>query len=90
MPWTETAHRHYVRNTIGYASDTAVAEWLLIAPFVPKFKPLGRKRTTDLRQVVAAIFYMASCRCQWRMLVKDFPSASTVQGYLYLWRNDGT
>jgi len=82
---SETTRRHHVRNTIGYASDTADAKWLLIAPFMPTFKRLGRKRTTDLRQVVAAIFYMASCRCQWRMLAKDFPPPSTVQGYFHLW-----
>lgn len=89
MPWTETTRCHYVGNTIGYASNTTDAEWLLIAPFMPKFKRLGRKRTTDLRRVVDAIFYMASSGCQWRMLPKDFPPPSTVQGYFYLWRDDG-
>ena len=90
MPWTETTRRHYVRNVAGYASDTTDAEWLLIAPFMPKPKRLGRRRVTLLRRVVDAIFFMASSGCQWRMLPKDFPPPSTVQGYFYLWRDDGT
>ena len=90
MPWTETTCCHYVRNSSGYASDTTDAEWLLIASFMPKPKRLGRRRTTDLRRVVDAIFYMASSGCQWRMLPKDFPPPSTVQDYFYLWRDDGT
>ena len=90
MAWTETTRCHYVRNGAGYASDTTDAEWLLIAPFMPKPKRLGRRRTVVLRRVADAIFYMASTGCQWRMLPKDFPPFSTVQGYFYLWRDDGT
>ena len=60
MPWTETTRRHYVRNAPGYASNTTDAEWVLIAPFMPKSKRLGRRRTTDLRRVVDAIFYLSS------------------------------
>ena len=90
MPWTETTRCHYVRNGPGYASNTTDAEWVLIALFMPKPKRLGRRRTTDLRRVVDAIFYMSSSGCQWRMLPKDFPPPSTVQGYFYLWRGDGT
>lgn len=33
-----------------------------------------------------AILYIASGGCQWRMLPKDFPPRSTVQGYFYRWR----
>ena len=71
--------------------DTTDAESLLIAPCMPKFKRIGRKRTTDLRRVVDAIFYLASCRCQWRMLRKDFPPPSTVLGVISTnGRDDGT
>src|SRR4051794_14981766 len=34
-----------------------------------------------------AILYIASGGCQWRMLPKDFPPRSTVQGYYYRWRD---
>ena len=90
MPWTETTRRQYVRCATGYASDMTDAEWLLIVPFMPKPKRLGRPRTAPLRQVVDTIFYIAASGCQWRMLPKDFPPSSTVQGYFYLWRDDGT
>jgi putative transposase len=49
----------------------------------------GRPRTTDLRAVTDAILYIASSGCQWRMLPKDFPPVSTVQGYFYAWRDGG-
>ena len=90
IPWTETIRRHYVRNVAGYAGDTTDAGRLLIAPIMPKSKRFGRRCATPLRRVVDAIFYMASSSCQWCMLPKDFPPPSTVQGYFYLWRDDGT
>ena len=49
----------------------------------------GKLGWTDLREVVNAILYLASSGCQWRMLPKDFPPLSTVQGYFYDWRNMG-
>ena len=51
---------------------------------------LGRPRETELRAVVNALFYVLSSGCQWRMLPKDFPPRSTVQGWFYRWRDDGT
>ena len=64
-------------------------EWALIAPLLPPARRGGRPRTTDLRSVVDAILYLASSGCQWRMLPKDFPPVSTVQGYFYAWRDSG-
>jgi putative transposase len=64
-------------------------EWALIAPLLPPAKRGGRPRTTDLRAVADAILYVASSGCQWRMLPKDFPPVSTVQGYFYAWRDSG-
>ena len=49
----------------------------------------GRKRTMDLREVMNAIVYIASTGCPWRMLPKDFPPMTTVQGYFYSWRDMG-
>jgi len=87
MPWTETTRPQYERDCSRYASDMTDAEWALIAPHLPPAKDLGRPRTTDLREVVNALLYMASTGCQWRMLPKDFPPFSTVQKYFYRWRN---
>ena len=63
-----------------HASDLIDAEWALIAPFMPVRKLLGRPRGTDLRAVLDAILYIARTGCQWRMLPKDFPPFTTVQG----------
>ena len=56
---------------------------------MPARKKNGRPRTTDLRDVMDAILYMASTGCQWAMLPNDFPPSSTVQRYFYDWRDSG-
>jgi transposase len=90
MPWTEITRSHYVRDGLRYASDTTDAEWALIEPWMPQPKRLGRRRKTKLRAVVDALLYILATGCQWRLLPKDFPPHSTVQGYFYRWREDGT
>jgi len=56
---------------------------------MPALKHLGRPRETDLRAVVDAILHIARSGCQWRLLPKDFPPFTTVQGYFYDWRDQG-
>jgi putative transposase len=46
-----------------YSGDLNDREWALIAPFLPEPRPIGRPRTTDLREVVNAILYLASGGC---------------------------
>ena len=87
--WTETTRRKYEREGQRYASDLTDAEWALIEPHMPAAKRLGRPRETELRAVLDAILYIARTGCQWRMLPKDFPPFTTVQGYFYDWRDDG-
>ena len=87
--WTETTRRKYEREGQRYASDLADAEWALIEPHMPATKRLGRPRATELRAVLDAILYIARTGCQWRMLPKDFPPFTTVQGYFYDWRDNG-
>ena len=89
MPWTETTRADYRRMGLRYASDLTDREWSLIVPYMPSPRAVGRPRTTVLREVVNALFYMASTGCQWRMLPKDFPPYTTVQGYFYAWREAG-
>ena len=89
MPWTEIIRPHYRWATRRYASDLTDGEWDLISPFMPPPSRLGWPRTTDLRQVVDALLYVASTGCQWRQLPRDFPPYSTVQGYFYRWAEDG-
>ena len=90
MSWTETTREHYRREGLDYASSTTDEEWALIEPFMPASKPLGRPRKADLRAVMNAILYILATGCQWRALPKNFPPRSTVQGYFYQWRDDGT
>jgi putative transposase len=87
--WTEITRQKYEREGQRYASDLTDAEWALIEPHMPAVKRLGRPRETELRAVVDAILYIARTGCQWRMLPKDFPPFTTVQGYFYDWRDNG-
>ena len=56
---------------------------------MPPPNRLGRPRTTDLREVMNAILYIATTGCQWAQLPKDLPPYSTVQRYFYDWRDSG-
>ena len=87
--WTKITRLKYERDAERYASDLTDAEWALIEPHMPAVKRLGRPRETELRAVLDAILYIARTGCQWRMLPKDFPPFTTVQGYFYDWRDDG-
>ncbi len=77
-------------RTQTYPSDVTDAQWKLIEPHLPPAGVGGRPRTTDLRKVVNAIFYILHTGCQWRYLPKDFPPKSTVWRYFHAWSNDGT
>lgn len=71
-----------------YPSDVSDREWQIIEPLLPKSKPRGRKRDTDLREVVNAIFYLLEEGCQWRALPHDFPHWSTVRTYFDKWNRN--
>lgn len=90
MTWTETTRRQYRRDGLDYASSMMDKEWALMEPFMPAPKLVGRPRKTELRAVIDAILYILATGCQWRALPKSFPPRSTVQGYFYRWRDDGT
>ena len=89
MAWTDIARADHKRETDRYPSDLLDREWSLVSPLFPPEKSGGRKGTTDLREVMNAILYIASSGCPWRMLPKDFPPMTTVQGYFYTWRDMG-
>jgi putative transposase len=75
-----------------YVTDPTDAQWALLEPVVPAAKPGGRPRaeTTNMREIVCAIFYLNRTGCQWRLLPHDFPKKSTVYYYFSRWRDDGT
>lgn len=79
MTWTGIARQEHSRKGLRYPSDMTDREWLLMAPFIPPAKSGGRKRTSDMREVVNGVLYVASSGCAWRMLPKCFPPVSTVR-----------
>ena len=62
---------------------------MLVAPLLPPARIGGRPRTTDLRAVVNAIFYLLRTGCQWRLLPREFPAWGTVYHYFRAWKNAG-
>ena len=61
----------------------------LLKPYIPEAKKDGRRRTSDMREVVNAIFYVLKTGCQWDMLPHDFPAKGTVYHYYNTWRKSG-
>jgi transposase len=76
-------------RTQRYPSDLTDEQWALVEPFIPVY-PGGRPRSTSMRDVLDAIFYIVRTGCQWRYLPADFPPKSTVWGYFDAWRHNGT
>src|ERR1700730_1385671 len=73
-----------------YETDLTDAAWALGKPLLPAARHGGRPRTTDVRAVVNAIFYLLRTGCQWRMLPHQFPPWGTVYYYLRNWEKTGT
>lgn len=61
-----------------YPTDLTDAEWEIIRPFLPEPPKRGRTPSTDLREVLNALRYLARSGGGWRMLPKDFPPWQTV------------
>ena len=55
-----------------YPSDLTDREWEYIKALLPAAKPGGRKRETDLRLTLNAIFYVTRTGCPWRYAPRDF------------------
>lgn len=66
------------KKTKRYPSDLTDEEWVALEVFLPQPSKRGRKRTTDLREVVNALRYMVRSGCEWRMLPDSFPPWQTV------------
>jgi putative transposase len=72
-----------------YPTDISDEEWNILEPLIPHEKPGGRPRTTDMREVINAIWYILRSGCQWRLLPHEFPPWSTVWSYFRIWRKTG-
>ena len=68
-----------------YPTDLSDRQWRLIYPFLPPPAHLGRKRITDLREVVNAILYILRSGGAWRLLPHDFPPWPTIYRYFRTW-----
>ena len=72
-----------------HETDLTDAAWELVKPLLPAARHGGRPRTTDVRAVVNAIFYLLRTGCQWRLLPHQFPPRGTVYHYLRSWEHSG-
>src|SRR3954451_12844269 len=72
-----------------YPTDISDAAWKRIARLWPAARQGGRPRTTDLRAVLNAIFYLLRTGCQWRLLPREYPVWGTVYHYFRTWKNEG-
>src|SRR6476646_9217813 len=59
-------------------------QYRLIEPMIPRPKPGGRPRTTDMRRLLDGLFYVVRTGCQWRHLPPPpaFPPWRTIYGYM--------
>src|SRR5208337_2704356 len=73
-----------------YESDLTDEEWKVVEPLLRTGKFGGRPRTTNVREVLNAIFYLLRTGCAWRFLPHDFPPAGTVYDYFRAWSRDAT
>jgi putative transposase len=89
MAWTDIARAEHNRDRLRFPSDLTDREWAVVAPLIPAPRPGGRPRTTQMRDVMEAVLFIASSGCAWRMLPGEFPPVSTVRGYFYAWRDSG-
>jgi putative transposase len=73
-----------------YETDLTDAQWEILWTLLPPPPGGGRPRTTDIREVLNAIFYKLRTGCAWKYLPHDFPPSGTVYDYFQRWRRDGT
>jgi putative transposase len=76
-------------HSASYSTDLTDREWAVLRPLLPPAKPGGRPRSSDLRRILDAIFYVLRSGCAWRLLPRDFPPWSTVYDYFRKWRDAG-
>ncbi|WP_455179402.1 IS5 family transposase [Azospirillum melinis] len=74
------------RRLVGdYGAGQALSDdqYRLIEPLLPSAKPGGRPRSTDMRRLLDALFYVVRTGCQWRHLPPPpaFPPWPTVYRY---------
>jgi putative transposase len=66
-------------------------QFRLLEPLIPPAKPVGRPRTTNIRNLLDGLFYLVRTGCQWRHLPPPpiFPPWRTVYEYMRAFLRDG-
>jgi putative transposase len=79
-----------IESPVRYPSDLSNEEWEILQPIFDELEPYttGRPRTTDLREILNAIFYLNKTGCPWRYLPKDFPSYKVVNYHYNKWTDN--
>ncbi len=90
MAWTEATRAQHGRLHDDRQDDLTDAEWMVIAPLIPRQGRMDRPRAADPRRVFDAIRSMLLSGCQWRLVPPCHPAFSTVRNCFHAWRNDGT
>jgi len=72
-----------------YPSDLTDQQWEIIKDMIPRARAGGRPRTTDVRLVINAVFYLCRTGCAWRYLPKHFGCWQTIYDYFSQWRCSG-
>jgi putative transposase len=72
-----------------YPTDLTDAQWERLEPILPAGKSGGRPRTTPLREILDAYWYLLRAGCSWRMLPHDFPPWPTVYSQVRRWKVEG-
>lgn len=82
--WTQETRTRV--GDFGAGQSLSDQQFAAIEPFIPPPKPGGHKRTTCMRSVLNALFYIARTGCQWRHLPPPpiFPPWQTVYRYFRL------
>ena len=79
--WTKehrARQRKIERETKRYPSDMTDEEWRAIEPLLPAPARQGRRRRSNLREVLNALRYLVRSGCGWRMLPIHFGPWQTV------------
>jgi putative transposase len=80
-----------VHTPVRYPSDLSDEEWAIIEQVLNELDPYktGRRRDSNLREILNAIFYLNKTGCPWRYLPKDFPPYTLVNYYYNKWTHSG-
>lgn len=71
-----------------YPSDLDDRQWDTIKHLIPAARAGGRRRTTDIRETLNAIFYLNATGCPWRYLPENYPPWQTVYDYYRRWSSE--